>query len=93
MARGNAGSTDTSPYGDDPIPQPWSHRAENQRATSQQRASHLYGFELWEYDNGGNPLWENRFSKSGMGQRFLFVDRNGTGEFFLESSNVVQGEE
>lgn len=94
MARGNTGSGDPTPYGsNDPIPQPWSHRAENQRAISQQSSTHLQGFELWEYDNGGKPLWESRFSRSGMGQRFLFVDRNGTGEFYLESSNIVQGEE
>ncbi|MFN2371270.1 MAG: GWxTD domain-containing protein [Candidatus Krumholzibacteriia bacterium] len=94
MARGNTGSAQTGPYGaHDPIPQPWSHRAENQRALSQQKSTHLQGFELWEYDNGGKPLWESRFSRSGMGQRFLFVDRNGTGDFYLESSNVIQGEE
>ena len=94
MARGNSGSAAPSPYGaGDAIPQPWSHRAENQRAISQQKSSHLQGFELWEYNNGGRPLWESRFANTGMGQRFLFVDRNGTGEFFLESSNVVQGEE
>ncbi|HPF71482.1 MAG TPA: GWxTD domain-containing protein [Candidatus Krumholzibacteria bacterium] len=94
MARANSGSDAPSPYSaEDPIPQPWSHRAENQRATSQQTAAHLFAFELWEYDNGGKSLWPNRFSHSGMGQRFLFVDRTGTGQYFLESSNVVQGEE
>jgi GWxTD domain-containing protein len=93
-ARGNTSWADPSPYGsDDPIPQPYSHRAETQRVTSQQTAAHSFGFELWEYDNGGNSLWPNRFSASGMGQRFLFVDRTGSGDYFLESSNVIQGEE
>ena len=41
----------------------------------------------------GVLMAKNRFSAAGMGQRFLFVDRSGTGEYFLESSNIVQGEE
>lgn len=94
MTRGNSGSVDVEPYSAaDAIPQPWSHRAENQRQITQQRATHLYGFELWEYDNGGKQFWQSRFSDTSMGQRFLFVDRNGTGEYFLESSNVIYGED
>ena len=94
MARGNSGSLDSSPYSlTDAIPQPWSHRAEMQRQTTVQSATHLQAFELWLYDRGGDSLWRNRFSATGMGQRFLFVDRTGTGEYFLESSNIVEGEE
>ena len=94
MARGNSGSVDTSPYSAaDAIPQPWSHRAERGRVGTQYSATHLQGYELWLYDRGGRSLFDNRFSATGMGQRFLFVDRSGTGEYFLESSNIVQGEE
>ncbi len=94
MTRGNSGSIDVGPYSAaDAIPQPWSHRAENQRQVTQQRATHLYGFELWEYNNGGKPFWQSRFTDSSMGQRYLFVDRNGSGDYFLESSNVIHGED
>jgi hypothetical protein len=56
-------------------------------------AGHNFGFELWEYDSGGKPLFMNRLANRGMGQRFLFVDRNGTGEYRIESSNILQIEE
>jgi GWxTD domain-containing protein len=75
------------------IPMPYSHRAQTQREAVAGSARHDYGFELWKYDGLGKPLFENRFSRSSMGTRFLFVDRTGTGDFFLESSNVIQGEE
>ena len=93
--RENQGRVTTSRYdgADRPDWQPYSLRAETQRGIALQKTSHLFGFELWEYDNGGKPLWPSRFSHIGMGQRFLFVDRTGTGQFYLESSNVVQGEE
>jgi GWxTD domain-containing protein len=94
MQRGGSGSQDVSPYNTwDAIPQPWSHRAEKARTTTQHTSTHLQGFELWLYDRGGSSLWRSQFSATGMGQRFLFIDRTGTGEFFLESSNIVQGEE
>lgn len=75
------------------IPMPYSHRAQTQAQAMASSPSASFGFELWKYDTLGKPLFENRFSRSSMGTRFLFVDRNGTGDFFLESSNVVQGEE
>ena len=61
--------------------------------TTSSTASHNYPFELWKYDDGGKPLFVNRFSDRGFGQRFLFVDRTGAGHYSLESSNVLQGEE
>jgi len=75
------------------IPMPYSERAEAQRGTSSHTAAHHFAFELWKYDRGGKPLFDNRFTRTSMGTRFLFVDRTGTGDYFLESSNVVQGEE
>jgi GWxTD domain-containing protein len=93
-AKGASGSQYTNPYeGSGGIPMPFSRRAESQRQTAQNTASHNYPFELWKYDSGGNPLFVNRFSNRGFGQRFLFVDRTGSGDFVLESSNVLQGEE
>lgn len=75
------------------LPMPSSLFAEKSVNIRRYTASYNYGFELWKYDNGGKPLFVNRFSRKGMGQRFLFVDRTGSGDFFLESSNLVQGEE
>jgi GWxTD domain-containing protein len=75
------------------IPMPYSRRAQAQREAAVGSPSHGFGFELWKYDNLGKALFDNRFSRSSMGTRFLFVDRTGAGHYFLESSNVMQGEE
>ncbi len=75
------------------IPMPYSQRA-NERINMRLNASSSnFGFELWRYDGNGRPLYPNQFSRSTMGSRFLFVDRTGTGDFFLESSNTLQGED
>lgn len=75
------------------VPMPFSRRAEAQRRTQVYSPTHNYAFELWEYDNVVKTLFPNKFSRKGMGQRFLFVDRTGSGFYALESSNVMQGEE
>lgn len=75
------------------IPMPYSQRAETQRESAAASPTHGFGFELWKYDALGKPLFDNRFSRSSMGTRFLFVDRTGSGHYSLESSNVIQGEE
>ncbi len=94
QAKGAAGSQDINPYeGSGGIPMPFSRRAEVQRQTAKSSATHNYPFELWKYDSGGNSLFPNRFTDRGIGQRFLFVDRTGAGDYSLESSNVLQGEE
>jgi len=72
---------------------PYSPRAEKVMNTTRYSASHAHGFELWKYDHGGKPLFLNRFSEQGMGQRFLFVDKTGSGDYYLESSNLIQGDE
>jgi GWxTD domain-containing protein len=77
----------------DPIPMPYSHRAETDRMAVMNTPQATQGFEFWEYNHGGRELFPNRFSNKGMGQRFLFINRNGTGVYELKSSNVVQGEE
>jgi len=100
-SKGSSGSEDINPYantqnpygGIDGIPMPYSRRAEQDRQAAVQSASHSLGFEFWKYDRGGVSLFPNRFTDRGMGQRFLFVDRTGSGDYELESSNVVQGEE
>lgn len=95
-AKGSSvGGTQTlDPYQDfGGIPMPYSRRAETQRQTQVFSPTHNFAFELWKYDDVGNTLFPNRFSRKGMGQRFLFVDRTGSGDYSLESSNVLQGEE
>jgi GWxTD domain-containing protein len=92
----SAGGTQAniSPYQDEGgIPMPFSRRAEAMRRTSVYSSTHNFAFELWKYDNGGKSLFPNKFSDRGVGQRFLFVDRTGAGDYSLESSNVLQGEE
>lgn len=71
---------------------PVSVQAERDRKSMLYKAGHDHAFELWNYDRGGKPLFVNRLSNKGMGQRFLFVDRTGSGEFQIESSNVIQGD-
>ena len=75
------------------IPMPYSQRALDQIRSRANSAAHNFAFELWKYDRHGKILFENRFSRSSMGARFLFLDRTGSGDYFLESSNTVQGEE
>ncbi len=83
-----------SPYaGKGGIPMPYSERAMTQISSRANSATHSFGFELWKYDRNGYSLFENQFSRTTMGSRFLFLDRTGSGHFYLESSNQVQGEE
>lgn len=72
---------------------PGSLKAERDRVNMLYRAGRDMGFELWKYDRGGKPLFTNRLAGKGMGQRFLFVDRTGTGRYEIESSNVIQGDD
>jgi GWxTD domain-containing protein len=88
------GTQGLDPYQDvGGIPMPYSRRAEEQRHTQIYSPTHNFAFELWKYDDVSKTLFPNRFSRKGMGQRFLFVDRTGSGAYSLESSNVLQGEE
>lgn len=75
------------------IPMPYSERASAQIQFRSRSAVHNFSFELWKYDRNGKPLFDNRFSRSSMGARFLFLDRSGSGDYYLESSNTIQGEE
>lgn len=89
---GSQGSSPYETFGGIPLLSPVSRSAERDRLKMLYKAGQNFGFELWEYDNGGNPLFMNRLSNRGMGQRFLFVDRDGTGEYRIESSNIIEGE-
>jgi len=72
---------------------PGSLKAERERVRMLYRSAGDMSFELWKYDRGGKPLFTNRLAGTGMGQRFLFVDRTGTGLYAIESSNVIQGDD
>lgn len=74
------------------LPMPYSELAANKIDMRTGSAAHLHAFELWKYDRNGSPLFPNVYSRSSMGSRFLFVDRTGSGDYILESSNTVQGE-
>lgn len=96
MAKGSpiGGTQEVNPYKvEGGIPMPYSQSAEQDRMSMVYSASHNYPFELWKYDNGGSPLFPNRFANRGMGQRFLFIDQTGLGEYKLESSNLMRMDE
>jgi len=95
-AKGSAiGGTQTiNPYKvEGGIPMPFSRSAERDRQKIIFSASHNFPFELWKYDSGGNLLFDTALTRKGLGQRFLFVDATGTGEYVLESSNLLQPDE
>jgi GWxTD domain-containing protein len=75
------------------VPMPYSYSAERDRVAIMNSPAHSFPFELWKYDNGRTSLFPNRFGDKGMGQRFLFVDQSGHGDYRLESSNLLQMEE
>lgn len=75
------------------VSRPLSHGAERDRTSKFFSAQHNFPFEYWEYDMGGDPLFPSQYSQKGMGQRFLFIDQTGTGEYALDSSNVIQADE
>jgi GWxTD domain-containing protein len=82
------GGSDFTPLG---IPMPRSSTGEKQIMLSLNTSHNNHGYELWKYDDGGDPIFKNYLMNSGGWKRFLFVDRTGTGEYFLESSNMIQG--
>ena len=66
---------------------------ERDRMIVANKPAHNQPFEFWSYDSGGKPLFDSWLSGRGMGQRFLFIDHKGTGEYQLDSSNVLRPEE
>jgi len=88
------GAQDVISYGGlSAVDRPFSHSSNRDRTSQFFSAKENFPFEFWEYDNGGDPLFPSQYSHKGMGQRFLFVDQLGTGEYALESSNIIQPEE
>lgn len=69
------------------IPMPYSYRADV-NIRSRKTAADSRVFQLWRYDLAGEPLFENQYSSHAGGLRFLFVDRNGLGDFVLDSTNA-----
>jgi GWxTD domain-containing protein len=49
-----------------------------------------YPFELWIYNNSGQPILErDRSLQPDIGLRFIFIDREGYGRYKLESSSSM----
>jgi len=47
-------------------------------------------FELWVYQAGGNPILKrDEVHELDMGMRFLFVDKDGHGQYVLEKSSSI----
>lgn len=47
-------------------------------------------YQLWIYTRNGNPLFDrDRFMTQDEGLRFLFVDKNGYGNFLLKGSSQI----
>ena len=75
------------------LPMPYSYKADREIAVKGDSPSRSHGFELWRYTNGGNPLYPNIYQSGPPNKRFLFVDQTGSGDYLLESSNVIQGDD
>ena len=75
------------------VPMPYSEKANRQIQLSQGSATSQFGFELWRYQQGGQPLFPNIYSADALGKRFLFVDRTGTGKYELRTTNTFQGDD
>ncbi len=75
------------------IPMPRSYNGEKQIAQTQNSSFGSNSFELWIYDLGGKPLFLNHLDEKGKWQRFLFIDRTGAGDYYLASSNTLQGDD
>jgi GWxTD domain-containing protein len=69
------------------IPMPYSYMADV-NIRSRKTAADSRVFQLWSYDLSGKPLFENQYSSQAGGLRFLFVDRNGLGDWVLDSTNA-----
>ncbi|MFO7654547.1 MAG: GWxTD domain-containing protein [Candidatus Krumholzibacteriia bacterium] len=69
---------------------PYSRLAEKEMLARRTSPARLQGFELWRYDQAGDQLFRNKYTDRKLGLRFLFVDRTGSGDFVLESSNAFR---
>ncbi|MHB8078696.1 MAG: GWxTD domain-containing protein [Candidatus Krumholzibacteriia bacterium] len=65
------------------------HQSRREILARQQGLKLERSFELWSYDHAGWQIFPNRYSGQNLGLRFLFVDRNGTGAWSLDTTNAV----
>lgn len=57
---------------------------------NRRRAGQEGAFELWSYELDGDPLFgQGAAGSENLDLRFLFVDRDGTGHYRLEYSNLL----
>ncbi len=69
------------------IPMPYSYMADK-NIKAKVTAPDTRRYELWRYDDGGTQLFLNSYSGQGQGLRFLFLDKNGRGDFVMDSDNT-----
>jgi GWxTD domain-containing protein len=83
-----AGTQSLSPNREGGIPLEYSRESRQEVLSRRREIGRDKSFELWRYDHQGRPLFPSPYSKEQLGMRFLFVDRNGNGRYYLETTNV-----
>jgi len=73
---------------DAPVPMPYSRLGAQDILANRTSGARYNAYELWRYLNAGQQLFENQYTGGSMGLRFLFVDKTGSGQYVLNSSNA-----
>ncbi len=80
----------TQAKGSGGIPLPTTRQSRRAVAVARAGVTNEKGFELWIYTHAGRQLFPNPYSSKMLGLRFLFVDRSGTGNWVLNSTNASE---
>ena len=87
-----SGTQGITPYSrEGGIPMPYSAQAENDILAKRTSLYRERAFERWEYNHAGKQLFANKYTGRILGLSFLFVDRTGSGDYQLESTNAWTG--
>jgi GWxTD domain-containing protein len=71
------------------VPMDYSYRVHREIDAKRREVGRNMAFELWKYHHAGDQLFPNLYSNQALGLNFLFVDRTGTGQYVLESTNTT----
>ena len=74
--------------GEGGIPMPLTRQSQRDIQIARQGVVGEKAFELWIYNHDGWQLFPNEYSGKFLGLRFLFVDRSGSGNWRLQSTNA-----